>query len=60
MNGGLQQFARVAADTPPADRWDDIPLITNRCIPVCVDEIADCTLEQWEAIMAAKYGEDAL
>ena len=24
MNGGLQQFARVSADTPLADRWDEL------------------------------------
>lgn len=61
MTGGLSHFVRcfasVMADTPLADRWDIHP-ITARCIPVCVDDIGTLTQEQWEVVMAAKYGND--
>lgn len=61
MNGGHQQLARVYASLdaePLADRWEPLPLITTRCVPVDSDKITDMTLEQWRAEMALKYGED--
>lgn len=30
--------------------------ITTRCIPVDSDQCATCTDEEWESLMAAKYG----
>lgn len=61
MTGGFSQQARVYASldaVPPHDRWEPLPLITTRCIPVDSDKITDMTLEQWRAEMALKYGED--
>lgn len=56
----IQQYARVSAafasDTPVVDRWDGIPLIGTRCIPVDSDRITTMTADEWDAFVAAKYG----
>lgn len=51
-------IASVMDDAPPADRWDDPEIITRRCIPVDSDRIASMTADEWDALMAEKYGED--
>ncbi len=62
MTGGTATYVRcfesVLADTPLADRWEPLPLITARCLAVDSNKITDMTLEEWRAEMALKYGED--
>lgn len=57
MNGGTAQFVRayesVAADTPLADRWDDL-IAQSEALEQRIDDI----LEAHRADCRARYGRD--